>query len=34
VPIVDTPVAEPFPFERPIPPRLREIYDSFGAGIR
>jgi L-fuconolactonase len=25
------PVAEPFPFERPIPPRLREIYDGFGA---
>jgi L-fuconolactonase len=25
------PVAEPFPFERPIPPRLREIYDAFGA---
>ena len=25
------PVTEPFPFERPIPPRLREIYDAFGA---
>lgn len=25
------PVGEPFPFERPIPPRLREIYDAFGA---
>jgi L-fuconolactonase len=25
------PVAEPFPFERPIPPRLREIYNAFGA---
>ena len=25
------PVAEPFPFVRPIPPRLREIYDTFGA---
>jgi L-fuconolactonase len=26
------PVTEPFPFVRPIPPRLREIYDAFGAG--
>jgi L-fuconolactonase len=24
------PVAEPFPFERPIPPRLQEAYDAFG----
>jgi L-fuconolactonase len=25
------PVREPFPFEQPIPPRLREAYDAFGA---
>jgi L-fuconolactonase len=25
------PVKEPFPFEQPIPPRLREAYDEFGA---
>lgn len=25
------PVAEPFPFEQPIAPRLREAYDAFGA---